>query len=55
MDTHKAYKLSLIKQVKYDKVEKCFYVVSNMYKEQLGFYIIRIKEDNLYQGVFLIK
>lgn len=34
---------------------RCFYIVSNYCQDQLGFFILRIKEDEPYNGSFLIK
>lgn len=55
MDLDEEYEVTLIKEVRYDPEDKVFYILTNMMKEKLGFYIFRIKEIDPYKFKFLIK
>ena len=47
LDLDEEYGLQKIKDIEYDEEDKVFYVSSNMYKNNLGVYILRIYENDL--------
>ena len=48
------FEISNIKQVRYDKEDRSFYLLANQYQERLGCFMIRFHEDFPDQWKFLI-
>ena len=55
LDMDETYSVQMIKEIIYDADEDMFYFLSNKYEEKLGFFVIRINENNPKSGNFLIK
>ena len=46
IDLDNEFKIGIIKEIIHDEEDKCFYMVANKYDEKLGFFIIRMDEDD---------
>lgn len=55
IDMDEAYSVQMIKEIIYDPDEDMFYFLSNKFEEKLGFFVIRVKENDPTHGNFLIK
>ena len=54
LDEH--YDIKVIQRISYEhRSNKAFYVCANMHQDRLGFYVLKINEDDPYGGVFMIK
>jgi hypothetical protein len=49
------YDLKNIKSVNYEKQHKCFYICANMLNGKLGFYVLRIAENDPFNGSLIIR
>ena len=45
-DIDEEYRIDCIREIKYDNEDKAFYLLANKQKEKLGFFLIKINEDN---------
>ena len=55
IDIDETYDVFNIKEVEYEEGDKAYYLVCNSYKDKLGFFVLKISEDNPKAGKFLIK
>ena len=55
IDIDESYDVFNIKEVEYEEGDKAYYLVCNSYKDRLGFFVLRIKEEEPKAGQFLIK
>lgn len=49
------YTIGAIKEIIFDQEDRTFYLLCNKYQEKLGFFVLRMKEDDPSGGQFLIK
>jgi len=54
-DIDTEYNISSISEVIFDHQDRCFYILSNKYQEKLGFFVMRMYEDDPTKSKFLIK
>jgi len=54
-DIDELYSIASIKEIVYDKEDKAFYILFNKLEEKLGFYILKIDEEQPTKGKFLIR
>ena len=54
-DLDEYYDIKMIQRISYERTHKAFYVCANMHQEKLGFYVLKISEDEPKSGVFMIK
>jgi hypothetical protein len=55
LDIDAQYEIGCIKEIIFDEDDRCFYILSNKYQEKLGFYVLRMYEDDPTRSKFLIK
>lgn len=55
VDIDNEYQIANIKQIIYDNEDDVFYVLCNKYEEKLGFFVLKIRENDPYNSRFLIK
>ena len=54
-DIDNEYNISNISEVIFDHEDRCFYILANKYQEKLGFFVLRMYEDDPTKSKFLIK
>lgn len=52
---HKIFNINTILSVVYEVVERDFYIICNKYNENLGFFVLKISQDEPTKCTFLIK
>lgn len=55
VDLNAEYYMDVIKEIIYDSEDHHYYILSNKFEEKLGFYVVRINEQDPYQIKYLIK
>lgn len=55
LDIDRKFDISSIKEVIYDAEEKDYYILSNKYEEKLGFFVLKMNEENSENSKFLMK
>ena len=55
VDIDAEYQIANIKQIIYDHEDGVFYVLSNKFEEKLGFFVLKISENDPYNSRFMIK
>lgn len=55
VDIDNEYQIANIKQIIYDHEDNMFYILSNKYEEKLGFFVLKVNEQDPYNSKFLIK
>lgn len=54
-DLDKLYKISNIKEIIYDQEESYFYILANKFDDKLGFFILRINQEDPNDWTFIMK
>lgn len=55
MDIDEYYNISNIKEIVYDEEDGVFYILTNKYLEKLGFFVLKMREEDPKNSKFLIK
>jgi len=55
VDIDDEYNIGCIKEIIFDQEDRVFYILCNKYQEKLGFFVLRMREDDPNRSKFLIK
>ena len=55
VDIDEQYKIANIKEIIFDTDDDVFYILANKYQEKLGFFVLKMRENDPYRCNFLIR
>jgi hypothetical protein len=54
VDIDEEYEIKQIETIVYDSEDECFYILSNRYKDYIGFILLKLSENDPYKAKFLM-